>query len=131
MGACGRLGRERSEARGLAHHTPESLLTGSVPQLEANLEAMDIDLLCNKEGAAGGCSVLWVELALGIALEETSLANARVTHDNDLAVDAVVNEGRISLHGEGRAAAQRKKKTRSGQAKLGEERSDGVDANDT
>ena len=71
---------------------------------------MDIDLLCDKEGAAGGCGVLWVELALGIALEETCLANARVTHDDDLAVDAVVNEGRISLHGEGRPAAQRKKK---------------------
>ena len=131
MGACGRLGRERSEARGLAHHTPESLLTGSVPQLEANFDAINIHLLCDEESAAGGSSVLWIELVLGIALKKTSFANAwkamrnevgremiltRVAHNDDLAIDAMVidwerSEGGICLHhGEGQAAAQKKER---------------------
>ncbi len=75
----GSLSTIRKEKKGtgrVAHHTPESLLTGSVPQLEANFEAINVDLLCDEESAAGGSSVLWIELVLGIALKETSFANA-------------------------------------------------------
>jgi len=57
------------------HHASESLLTGSVPQLQANLEAIHIDLLRYEESTAGGGGVLGVELVLRVTMEETSLSD--------------------------------------------------------
>jgi hypothetical protein len=56
-------------------HASESLLTGSVPQLQANLEAIHVDLLRYEESAAGGGGVLGVELVLRVTMEETSLSD--------------------------------------------------------
>lgn len=72
-------------------HAPKALLASSVPELEADLEAVDMDLLCDEKGAASGGGVLWLELVLSVPLEEGGLADARITHHNDLGVDAVVD----------------------------------------
>lgn len=58
------------------HHASEPLLSSSVPQLQANLEAVHIDLLRYEEGAARRSCVLGVKLVLGVAIEETGLSDA-------------------------------------------------------
>lgn len=57
------------------HHASESLLTGSVPQLQANLEAIHVDLLRYEESTARGGGVLGVELVLRVTMEETGLSD--------------------------------------------------------
>ncbi len=71
-------------------HTPKTLLASSIPELKTNPEAIDVDLLCDEESAAGGSGILWVELVLCVSLKEGSLSYAGVAHDDDLAVDAMV-----------------------------------------
>jgi len=57
------------------HHASEPLLTGSVPQLQADLEAIHVDLLRYEESAARRGGVLGVKLVLRISMEETSLSD--------------------------------------------------------
>ena len=59
-----------------AHHAAKPLLPRGVPELQPDLDAVDGDLLGDEERAGGGGGVLWVELVLGVSLEETGLANA-------------------------------------------------------
>ena len=59
----------------IAHHASKSLLAGGVPQLQTDFEAIYIHFLRNKKSPAGGGGVLWIELVLGIALEQTSLTH--------------------------------------------------------
>lgn len=58
------------------YHASEPLLTGSVPQLQADLEAIHVDLLRYEESAARRGGVLGVELVLGVSMEETSFSDA-------------------------------------------------------
>jgi hypothetical protein len=81
-------------------HTSKPLLSCSVPELETNLDAVDMDLLCDEKGAAGRSGVLGVELVLSVALEEGGFAYTRVAHDDDFGVDAMVEAGDdVGVHG--------------------------------
>ena len=57
------------------HHAAKPLLAGGVPQLQSDLEAVDVDLLGDEEGTGGGGRVFWVESVLGVAMEETGLSD--------------------------------------------------------
>lgn len=88
------------------YHATKTLLTSSVPELEADFEAVDEDFLGDEEGAAGGGCVFWVESVLGVSVEEGGFANARVAHDDDFGVDAMVVAGvDVGVHGGGRTGA--------------------------
>lgn len=56
-------------------HASEPLLPGRVPQLQAHLDAVDMDLLRDKKCAGGGGGVLGLELVLGVAVQQTGLAD--------------------------------------------------------
>lgn len=71
-------------------HTPKTLLASSIPELETNFETINMYFLCDEECAASGSCVSWVEPVLCVSLEEGSLSYARVAHDDDLTVDAMV-----------------------------------------
>lgn len=70
-------------------HAPKSLLTCSIPQLQAYLEPVNVHLLRYKKSTARRCRVLGVEPVLGITLQQTSFTDARVAHYDNLAVDAL------------------------------------------
>jgi hypothetical protein len=59
-----------------ADHASKSLLSCGVPKLQTDFDAVDKNLFGYKKGAAGGGGILWVELVLGIPIEETGLANS-------------------------------------------------------
>jgi hypothetical protein len=98
-------------------HAAKPLLTGSVPELEANFDAVHGYLLCDEECAGGGRGVLWVELVLSVSLEEAGLANTlkmlwvtarkreeetptTVAHDHDFSVDTLLESGPpVGIHG--------------------------------
>ena len=58
------------------NHASEPLLACGVPQLETYFDTVNIHLLGNKESAARGGRILWVELVLGIPVQETGLADS-------------------------------------------------------
>jgi hypothetical protein len=60
-------------------HAAKALLTGSIPELEADFDAIHGYLLGDEECAGGGCGVLWVELVLSVTLKEAGLANTLKT----------------------------------------------------
>lgn len=63
------------EERG-ADHAAKSLLSCCVPELEANFEAVDIDLLSDEEGTGCGRDVLGIKFVLRIPMKETRLSDA-------------------------------------------------------
>ena len=60
------------------YHAAEALLACGVPELEADLEAADVDLLGDEERAGRRRRVLRVELASGVSVQEAGLADACV-----------------------------------------------------
>lgn len=59
-----------------ADHAAESLLSCRVPELEADFEAVDVNLLGDEEGTSGGRHVPGIKLVLCIPMEKTGLSNA-------------------------------------------------------
>jgi hypothetical protein len=57
-------------------HTSKALLAGSVPKLEAHLDAIYSHFLCDEECPSCRCCVLWIKLVLSVSLKEAGLANA-------------------------------------------------------
>jgi hypothetical protein len=57
------------------HHAAKALLACSVPQLQSDLEPVDVHLLGDEEGAGGRRRVFRVEFVLRVAMEETGLAD--------------------------------------------------------
>jgi hypothetical protein len=94
-----RTGREEGRDK---YHASKTLLASRIPELETNLEAVDMDLLGDEKGAAGGGGVFWVESVLGVSVKERGFAYARVAHDDDFRVDAMVVAGvDVGVHGGG------------------------------
>jgi hypothetical protein len=57
-------------------HTSKTLLSSSVPKLEAHLDTIYGHFLCDEEGSSCRCCVLWIELVLSVSLKEAGLAYA-------------------------------------------------------
>lgn len=74
----------REACKGEAHHATKPLLSCRVPELKADFEAVDINLLGNEEGTSGRRHVPGIKLVLRVAMEETGLSNACV---GDIGVD--------------------------------------------
>jgi len=80
-------------------HTPKPLLPCSVPQLQPHLDSPPHHLLRDEQRPARRRRVFRVESVLHVAVEERRLANTRTAHDNNLGVDAVLDDE--GLHGGG------------------------------